>query len=320
MLDNVKRRRRAIISYAVFGSIVIALVLYLIFRQRDQMQYELPQVTRLNTESIDNIKIKHGEYESFEIIKATEEWKILPEGYRADPDLIADIVKEIAGFRVSDLVSTTQHYERYELDPENRIWIEAKDSGNIVREFEIGKEAPSYNHTYAKLPDDSRVFHAVGNLRNTFDKDKQALRDKLVLSFDKELVANLSISMGEKQFRLYRSVEEKNATSESEASTTEVWTADDGTIWETEKITDLLDRLYNLECSGYIEDESANLGEPQVAIEIRAESSLVFYLFDETDDGFSCRSTFTPYPFYISSWQGENILKTFEENVEKSDS
>ena len=55
------------------------------------------------------------------------------------------------------------------------------------------------------------------------------------------------------------------------------------------------------------------LAEPQIALELQGPETYTITLYEKDDDGYPAQSAFTPYTFYISGWQGDNILKAFTE-------
>jgi hypothetical protein len=81
------------------------------------------------------------------------------------------------------LVSESEDYIRYDLHAGKKITVTAWQEDSLKRNFDIGKPASSFRHTFVKLNDDSRVFHARDDFRGKFDLAEDNLRDKSVLSF-----------------------------------------------------------------------------------------------------------------------------------------
>jgi hypothetical protein len=70
--------------------------------------------------------------------------------------------------------------------------------------LEVGKEAPSLQHTFVKIGGDERVFQARENLKMRFDQTLDDLRDKGVLAFDPADVHTIELNDGKRSLRLTR--------------------------------------------------------------------------------------------------------------------
>ena len=134
-----------------------------------------------------------------------------------------------------------------------------------------------------------------------FDKNKEDLRDKTVLSFDRNSIVSIAASLPGGDFRL-------QASSQGDEIS---WESSDGRDWDAEVIDDLLDRLDDFACESFIEDEGVQMGEPQLVLELQGQERHTLTLFQKNDEGYVAQSSYTPYTFYISNWQGDSILKPF---------
>ena len=312
MKDSNQKKRRMIITYSVMTVIVTALVLYIALRREDRVRYVLPEMSQVDASDISAIKIEGPVV--IELLKQGDMWIISPEGFAASQSEIDSMLEALSDFTITDLVSTAEFYDRYELDDERKLHITAKDSGNVVRSFDLGKRAPSYNHTYVRLDSDSKVYHAAADLRRIFDKDKEDLRDKKVLSFDRSTIVKIGVSLLGRNFGIQKSTQQVQASSEEEEIR---WESSDGSDWDSEVIDDLLDRLDDLSSTSFVEGEDEQLGEPQLTLELLGQEKYTFTLFQKDDAGYMARSSYTPYAFYISSWQGDSILEPFSSGDEQ---
>ena len=308
MKNSKQKKRQLIIAYSVMAAVVITLVLYIVLRKDDRVQYELPEIKAVDSADISSIIVEGAE--TTELLRQGEVWIISPEGYTAKQSDIDAMLEALSNFAITDLVSTAGFYERYELDEGRKLHITAKDAGNVVRSFDMGKRAPSYNHTYVRLDADENVYHAASDLRRVFDKEKDDLREKTVMSFDANTIVNISATLPDKQLRISKPTQGVQASSE-EAEVP--WQTSDGGTWEAEAVNDLLDRLDDLTCAKFISSETPELGDPALTLELLGSERHTITLYRKDDEGYPAKSSFTPYPFYISGWQGDNILKPFTE-------
>jgi hypothetical protein len=97
---------------------------------------------------------------------------------------------------ITDLISESGNYERYDLTADRRIDVQAFAGGNMVRKFSVGKVAQTHQHTFVLLADNPKVYNARGQLNHTFDHTISDLRDLTVLSFDKDSVTEVMIAKG----------------------------------------------------------------------------------------------------------------------------
>ncbi|MBT3276033.1 MAG: DUF4340 domain-containing protein [Spirochaetales bacterium] len=312
-MNKKKQTRSTIIMYGVFAAVAVALVLYIVLRRPDRMQYGLPEITQVAAESIDFIRIQGADEASFELIRTGESWKIQPGDFRPDPDAVKDMIESLVDLKLTDLVSTSSSYVRYELDEVGRIRINASSTGETVREFDLGKRAPSYNHTYLKLGSDPNIYQAATDMRRIYDRTVQDIRDKNVLSFIKEEVVKLGVTLKDRDFRLFKAastVGSSGAASDSAAPAV-VWNSSDESLWPAEKVDELLDRLDDLTCTEFLIDKDIDLGPALLVLDIQDQEDNSFSLFGKDETGYKARSSQTPYAFYISIWQGDNILEPF---------
>ena len=101
--------------------------------------------------------------------KEGSDWKIVPENYSADPQKVKDMLAVVEGLTLTELISESKNYQRYDLDAKDSVRLKCWVKDGLRFELLIGKPAGSFNHTFVKLPEDDEVYHAKGNFRNKFD-------------------------------------------------------------------------------------------------------------------------------------------------------
>ncbi|MGD2295449.1 MAG: DUF4340 domain-containing protein, partial [Candidatus Aminicenantes bacterium] len=177
----------------LIGIIAILLVFLLISGRKNKMSYSVPDLESINLDEITKIEIsKSGD--TIVLTGKEDKWTILPQEYPADSDKLSNMLDVIGNLTLTELAAEKKDYERYELDEGKKIRIRALKGEEAVREFDIGKVSSTYRHTFVKVGKDSRVYHARGSFRSTFDFDRPELRDKSVMAFDKNAVTEVRIS------------------------------------------------------------------------------------------------------------------------------
>jgi hypothetical protein len=182
-------------EYLILILIIAALLAYLFMRSADRTFYELPPIASLEQNQITKIEISKGG-DSIALNKKDNKWYLEPQGYIADTKKVTDMLNVFGAFTLTTLVSESKDYGRYELTDEKGITVKAWQQEALKRNFDIGKPASSFRHTFVRLDGDSRVFHARGNFRSTFDLTADNLRDKNVLSFKPADIREIQIARG----------------------------------------------------------------------------------------------------------------------------
>ena len=297
---------KRILGFLLPALAITALILVIVLAKRDKV-YELPDLSSIDREEIDEISIQKIGLD-LTIKREGDEWKIQPEKYRTDPAKIRKMLEGIAELTVTDMVSVKKAYDRYDLDEESRIRVQAFIGGKLVRQADIGKiSGSSRRHTFVMLPDDERIYQASGSFRSDFDKDKEDLRDKLVLSFDRESIREILLKTTGSSFKLTKTSEEK------EEETTVKWLTEAGEEWVIGRVEDLIRNLSSLRCERF-GDENVDMSRPNLSVFLKGEKEYLFTLFDLEGDEYLAGSSESAYPFRLSSGKAEQVLGIWDGN------
>jgi hypothetical protein len=277
-----------------------------------------------------------------ELVKKDEKWFIEPQGYAADSVKAKNMVNAVADLALTALVSESKNYDRYELTPQTRISVQAfGDGGARLRAFDIGKAAPTFQHTFVTLDGDPKIYHARGQLRNTFEHNIEALRDKTIFDIDKESIAALTIQKAGRTLTATKVTPPKEETQETPAPTPEGapeapatvtpsatpaeppaprWQAADGQEVDKGEIERILSAVARLQCDSYLaEADKVKLTQGQSLATLtfkndQGEYTLsVFPKETETADKVPAVASNTPYAFMLN----EHRLKEIEKTIDK---
>ena len=169
-------------EYLILAAVIVGLSIYLFARKTDRALYELPQLPEVSGKKISKIEISGPEGTTV-LNRADEDWRIGPQKYPASKNKVQQMIDTIEDLKLTALISEAKDYIRYDLSDDKKISVKAWIGDSLSREFEVGKAASSFQHTFVKLAGDPKVYHARDNFRNKFDQDVNDLRDKSVLSF-----------------------------------------------------------------------------------------------------------------------------------------
>ncbi len=313
-------------EYIILAVVIAALAAYLVFHKTDQTHYELPVLPEIAKEDISYIKITSGS-QTIELRQKDDGWQIQPEAYGADKTKVDAMVETIKSLTVTAMVSETESYPRYELDPENRIQVAAGPTADkILRNFAIGKTAPSNRHTFVKLANDRRVYHARDNFRSKFDQTKDKLRDKTVLNVDHNQVQQVEIT--DKDGNVVLQMAQVPASTETAPDVEKsdeapvpaepmvpemVWQDADGNPVKESDITNFFNNVSNLKAQSYIDGkEKTDFIDPLYTVTMTGAQTWTLSIFEkrsEDDDTYPAVSSENAYPFMLPAYKMDNMVK-----------
>ncbi len=315
-------------EYLILVVIILALSLYLVLHKRDTFHYRLPETPRVMGKEITKIQISKQDTDIV-LNKKDDAWQIFPQGYPADANQVKNILDAIEKFTLTALVSESKNYDRYHLDNDNKIKVKAWAGDTLKREFEMGRPATTFRHTFVKLNGDHRVYHARGNFRSRFDLTVDSLRDKTVLSFKKGEIQEIGISKGEQTMVFARKQvpvevtprEEEQAESSQTPAEETIWLTADGKRGDESQLDRMLTTLSNLRCGKYLDDrQKEDLANPIYTIQLTGMGKYSLAVFEKTNENakdYPATSSENDYPFLLPESQVNNFMKNPGEFLEK---
>ncbi len=315
-------------EYLILILIIAALSAYLFMRSSDRTLYELPKIAGLEQNQFTKIEISKGG-DLIVLNKKDNKWHLEPHGYLADADKVKDMLNVLGAFTLTTLVSESKDYVRYDLNDEKGITLKAWQQEALKRNFDIGKSASSFRHTFVRIDGDSRVFHARGNFRGKFDLTADNLRDKKVLSFKPADIREIQIAKDKTSLKLVRRQvpvtpqQEKSDTAPQVALKFE-WQSSDGTKGNGPNLSRLLTTLGNLNSISYINDRNKEtFSAPIYAVKLKGDQDYqldIFAKLQKDDENYPAVSSASDYPFFLSDSQVQQIMQEPEEMLKKPES
>jgi hypothetical protein len=318
-------------EYSVLIVVILALFLYLILRSPDRTHYQLPKIPPVARTDISKVEISKAD-RSIVLNKKDDSWYIAPQGYPADTGKVNNMLDVIKELTLTALVSESKNYNRYNINDDNKITIKAWTGNTLRREFEVGKVAISYRHTFVKLAGDHRVYHARGNFRDKFDYTADNLRDKAVTVFEKAEIQEIHIAKGRQVVVFHRKQVPVEVKSGQEANnqgpppppkSETTWLSDNGKKGDESKLDRLLTTLSNLRCEKYIDNRKKHdFTNPIYTLQLNGlkEHTLsIFAKMGEDTKHYPAISSENDYPFLLSDWQANKIMIDPDEMLKNSD-
>jgi hypothetical protein len=322
------------IEYVVLVAVIAGLSAYLLTRQSDRTHYELPQLAPIDTSAITRIEVA-GPDGKFELTKADDTWSVGPQKYRADRTKVGPMIDTITGLVLTALVSESKDNHRYELDDEKKITVTAWGGEAAAREFDIGKAAPSFRHTFVRLAGDPNIYQASDNFRRKFEYSAEELRDKVILSFAASDVKEIKLSQGGETLTLLRKevpLKESGETDQSEGPKGEnsaaeplkgkmSWLTDAGHPADSDKVDQLVAMLSQLSCDKYLPDKNkADFSEPIYTIEVKGQQTYRLAIFakeKDSDTSHPAASSEAAEAFDLAEANAKRLMTAFGDIVGK---
>lgn len=161
----------------------------------------------VDAEKIEEVRIRSAGGETSRLVKDAGGWKIVePEKADADASELSSITSNLSTLEIQRVVEENPgDLAPYGLNPP-RVDIAFRLQGDKdLRHVLIGEKTPTGGDLYAKLANDKKVVLLSSFLDNTFNRTTFDLRDKKVLSFDREKVDSVELTQGGATVQLARS-------------------------------------------------------------------------------------------------------------------
>lgn len=313
----------------ILAVVIAALSIYLATSKKDKNNYSLPLVEEIKSGQITDIEVTKGKKTTL-IKKQGDSWVLTDKAYPAEKMKIGNMIKSIEKIQLTALVSEKKDLSRYELDDETGIRVLAKNNGSVLRSLDVGKTASTYNHTFVKLAGDTKVYQAKGDFKQHFEKTVDQLREKVVLPLEIEGVDKIQLTKDQVTKSLHLKQikpsdhDEKQKKGEIAVSTTpeKKWEEQSGQAIDKEAIEDILNTIKVLECAEYASNDSKDIFmNKKVLCQIRIQGKEDLIIYEIEDEKYPAISTGNSYPFYLSKFDGNNLLESADKilGIEKEE-
>ncbi len=317
----------------VIISIVVIVILagYLfINRLMTRTIIKLPDIKDPITELV----LKKGD--SVIIIKKDgDSWKV--NEFEGDKNVIANMENKIKDLRVTDVVSEKPHYERFELDSNHAIRVQAKCNGTIVRDVYIGKKGSTYRHTYIRFEDDPKVYLAEDTLDSYFSKTVDDLRNKDIVQLDVAKIELVKLWYKNATLTLQKTIVEKkkeesgkDAQKDKQVKPNEEIEKEEQWICkeypqvklDNDKVKEILYTFDPLKAYSFPQIDAKTLTGriASVAVTVKKdddvqkteEINLIVHKAFE-NNRYVCTSSKSQYVFTLDEWRAKRVFKTLQD-------
>lgn len=156
---------------------------------------EKPKVFSVEADQIQALRVATVADEPAELKKEGDTWMLVsPVAAKADQSEVSSITSSLASLQIQRVVDEKpQDLGTYGLrEPVVEIGFTTADSGEY-RTLQLGNKTPTGSDMYAKVANEPRVFLVYGYLDSTFNRKPFDLRDKQLLTFERDKVDRLEL-------------------------------------------------------------------------------------------------------------------------------
>lgn len=186
--------RSTLVLLVVFLGLLGYIYFYLIKKPPTSDTEIKQKAFTVKPETIDEIQIKTASGETVVAKKNGTAWELIAPAAKADESELSTITTNLASLEIQRVVDEQpSDLKQYGL-AEPRVDVAFKSAGDKeLKHLLVGDKTATGGDLYAKLPDEKKVFLISGFLDSTFNKTSFDLRDKSLLTFDREKVDVVSV-------------------------------------------------------------------------------------------------------------------------------
>lgn len=294
-------RRNKRIQYAILGTLLI-----LILASRLTGRDSTPEPVRPWEGTVTRMRIQ-GPGETVTAWFEDGTWTLGENRRAADQGKLTAMADAVNMLRIEQMVSRGNDFERFGLDDENAITVEAFAGDDLLRSIRIGKEAEKGSGAYITVGGRSGIYLAGGSLRSRFDTGSDELRNRQILALSSAGILAVKISAPGGPFSLWK-----------DAGDDEQWhlpeTGDKAL--DREKVKQYVAQLSGISAVGFKgeNDGSAPPAGWHFSIQDQSGNYELSIHGQDPDNGnaFVCSSPESPDYFTISAYKAEQLMKEAE--------
>lgn len=229
---------------------------------------EKPKVFSVEADQIEALKVSTIAGGDAELTKGADGWTLTaPQAAKADDSEVSGITSSLASVAMQRVVDENpSNLGDYGLkEPVVEVSFRTKGSSEF-KTLQLGTKSPTGSDMYAKTADSPKVFLVYGYLESSFNRTPFDLRDKKILTFDRDKADRIEISRGESLLAFSKANGEWRVTAPIDARA------------DFSAIEGLLSRLQSAQMRSVVEENATNLKQyglepPEATVTVSAGSA-----------------------------------------------
>ncbi|HET9358274.1 MAG TPA: DUF4340 domain-containing protein [Vicinamibacterales bacterium] len=260
----------------------------------------------VTADEIEEIQVKSADGENSRLQKSDGKWQLVePVKAAADEGEASSLASSLASLEVNRVVDeNAAALAEYGLEPARlEVAFKKKGDANEQRVL-IGEKTPTGGDLYARAKDSKRVFLIPAYLDASFNKNTFALRDRRILSFDRNAVDGLAVTSGSNKVQLTKTGSEWRLSSPIAARA------------DFAAVEGALERLSSTQMQGIVDQEGGNLAKygltkPTGSIVVAAGSTRATLTLGSTDNSLLfARDGSRPMVFTVAPVLKDDVIRS----------
>jgi hypothetical protein len=210
---------------------------------------EKPKVFAVEADQIEALKVSTIAGGDAELTKGADGWTLTaPQTVKADDSEVSGITSSLASVAMQRVVDENPaNLGDYGLkEPVVEVSFRTKGSTEF-KTLQLGTKSPTGSDMYAKTADSPRVFLVYGYLESSFNRTHFDLRDKKILTFDRDKADRIEIRRGDSLLAFSKANGEWRVTAPIDAR------------GDFSAIEGLLSRLQSAQMRSVVDENATNL-------------------------------------------------------------
>jgi hypothetical protein len=211
--------RSLFVLVALLGGVLAYLYFVDAKKPVDQTEEKPKVFAGLESDKIEELKVSTIAGGVASLQKAADGWKLTePTAAKADESEVNGITSNLSSVTIERVVDEApKNLGDYGLkEPVTEVSFKAKGD-KAFRTLQLGTKTPTGGDMYAKLAHDKKVFLVQGYLESTFNKQPFDLRDKRILTIDRDKVDRVEVVNGDSTIALTKGAGDWKITTPVEA-------------------------------------------------------------------------------------------------------
>lgn len=317
-----------------------ALVLALVYAMQLIFSGRTKQETLGIEKEITSIEISSPANGKLSLVQESSGWQVKDENsgasYVADSDVVQRLMDSISKIRLLGTAAGAGDEERYGLDENSFVKVQAFGNSKLLRTLYAGKDTTSGSQTYVKVDSRPQVYICAESLSGLFNRSLSELRSTLVYDMSNSDAVGITITLDnsivsfEKKYEAPSVVQD--AESESLNAPKAVWSLvnqmnlDDDYEFDSDKIAQWVNGLSFLRVSEWKEDSYQLPGNTQFfgKFTLRFDSAKAsggpdevsidaYRIPSDEDYAYVFKCSTEPYFFTLSESAKGKFVKTWED-------
>ncbi|MBC8204227.1 DUF4340 domain-containing protein [bacterium] len=193
-------KKNITILAAVF---LVLLIILFINRMSDKTVVKANYFIDIDTTKVTKLHFISPEKGEVTLSKASGMWRVVePIDYLADARNMGQTLSQLMKMEIENLVTGREDQKSaYEVDSAGTL-IEVYEGGKLLTAFYMGKNAPTYRHTYMRKTDSDDIYMVKSTFRYQFNRELKDWRDKIIMELNKDDVREMDFRYPDEQFTL----------------------------------------------------------------------------------------------------------------------